>query len=209
MWLTKIRLKHKCLFGDNCEKAKATCVNFSFNWYKKGSSYYVHHFGTVHGDNYKTLLDLFRKDKRTHYFEFDGNTFFIVEKRTKREIPGMFISPEIIYTKPVTVDIKGYETWELAALNKIILMKFIKRFKNFEILKMERTKLRDIYFPRLSPDLSPGQRNAMDLAMREGYYEFPKNIELEKLAEISKVSRATFREHLRKAERKVLGGLYK
>ena len=132
----------------------------------------------------------------------------IVERMRKRDIPGMFITQELIYTKPVIVDVNGYETWELAAISKIPLMRFVKHFKGCKILKMEETKLKNIYFKTLSPDLSTGQRNALDLEMREGYYEFPREIELEKLAEISKVSRATFREHLRRAEKKILGGLY-
>lgn len=54
MWKLKIRLKHKCLFGDNCSIAKVTCVNISFNAFKKGKDYYVYHFGTVFYDNYFT-----------------------------------------------------------------------------------------------------------------------------------------------------------
>jgi len=209
MWKTKIRLKHNCLFGDNCEKAKVTCINISFNAFKKGNHYYVHHFGTVFGDNYKEFLNLIKKDKRTNYIEIDGRTFIVVEKRPHMEIPGMYVNYEIIYIKPVHVDKNGYETWELASIKKEKLMKFINHFENVEILNIEKTKLKDIYFPRLSPDLTQHQRDALNLAIEEGYYQFPKKTDLNKLSKIAKLSKSTFREHLKRAEMKVLGEMSK
>ena len=207
MWKTKIRLKHKCLFGDNCEKSNVACVNISFNAFKKGKFYYVYHFGTVFGNNYKEFLSLLKKDNRTDYIEIDGKTFFVVEKRSSKEIPGMYVTREIIYIKPVYVGKDGYETWELAAIKKETLMEFIKHFKEVEILNIEKSKLKDIYFPRLSPNLTGHQRDALELAIEEGYYRFPKKTDLNKLAVVAKLSKSAFREHLKRAEMKVIGEL--
>lgn len=209
MWKTKIKLKHRCLFGDNCEKSRSICINISFNAFKKEGYYYVHHFGTVLGDNYKEFLSLVKNDKRVDYFEADGRTFFVVEKRTAKEIPGMYVTPELIYIKPVYVDKDGYETWELSAIKKETLMEFVKNFENAKILNIEQTKLKDIYFPRLSPDLTQHQRDAFELAIEEGYYQFPKKTDLNKLADIAKLSKSAFREHLKRAEMKVLGEMGK
>ncbi len=209
MWKLKTRLKHRCLFGDNCEKAKVICINISFNAFKKGNLFYVYHFGTVFGDNYKEFLDLIKNDKRADYFEADDKTFFVVEKRSEKEIPGMYVTPELIYVKPVYVNEDGYETWELAAIKKETLMEFVKHFEKAEILNIEQTKLKDIYFPRLSPDLTQHQRDALELAMEEGYYQFPKKTDLNRLAKIAKLSKSAFREHLKRAEMKVLGGMSK
>jgi len=63
-------------------------VNISFNAFKKDKLYYVYHFGTVFGDNFSEFLDSLRNDKRVDYIEVDGRTFFVVEKRTAKEIPG-------------------------------------------------------------------------------------------------------------------------
>ena len=41
-------------------------------------------------------------------------------------------------------------------------MNFINAYKQAEILSIKKTKLKDIYFPRLSPDLSPKQRYALE-----------------------------------------------
>jgi len=202
----KVRLKHKCLFGDNCKKSRIVCINVSFNAFKKGKNYFVYHFGTVFGDNFKEFLNLLKKDRRVDYFEDEGKTFFVVEKRPAKEIPGMYITSELIYIKPVYVDKEGYETWELAAIKKEPLMGFVKHFEQKEILNVGQTKLKDIYFPRLSPDLTQHQRDALELAKEEGYYQFPKKTDLNKLAAIAKLSKSGFREHLKRAEMKILGG---
>jgi predicted DNA binding protein len=209
MWRLKVRLKHDCLFGDNCEKAKVTCVNISFNSFKNGKFYYVYHFGTVFGDNYKEFLDLLKKDKRTDYIEIEGKTFFVVEKRKSKNVPGMYVGYEIVYIKPVYVSSEGYETWEVAALKKEHLMEFARHLKNAQILNIGQTKLKDIYFPRLSPDMTQHQRDALELAISEGYYQFPKKIDLIKLAKLARSSKSTYREHLKRAEMKVLGELGK
>ncbi|MBS3121681.1 helix-turn-helix domain-containing protein [Candidatus Woesearchaeota archaeon] len=205
MWKTTIKLKHKCLFGDNCEKSRVSCVNISFNSFKKGNFYYVYHFGTVFGENSKKFINSLKKDRRVDYIETQGRTFFIVEKRKAKEVPGMYIGHDIIYTKPVYVDNTGHETWSLAAIKKETLMEFIKKFKDARILSIQTSKLTDIYSLRLSPDLTQHQRDAFELAKNQGYYLFPKKTDLNKLAKIAKLSKSAFREHLKRAEMKILG----
>jgi len=131
-----------------------------------------------------------------------------IEKRAKKETPGGHHHPEIIYTKPVLVRRDGIERWELAALRKEVLMEFVKGLKQsgttVSIASIKQAPLTDIYFPALSPDFSEQQQNALSLAKKEGYYDFPRKAWLAQLANVSGVSISTFREHLRKAERKLL-----
>lgn len=208
MWKAKLRIRHDCIFDDRCEKFQVECSVMSFNQFKKGKYYYTYHFGTVVGDNPKEFLEDIKKDKRVDKIEIERSTFFILEKRTERKTPGMLFSPELIYIKPPLVDKTGWETWEVAALDRKMLVNFSDKVKNCKMVSIEKTHLSDIYFPRLSPDLTQPQRKALILAMKEGYYNFPKKIDLEGLAKLAKVSRATFREHLRKAEKKMLGEFY-
>lgn len=205
MWKAKLRIRHDCIFDDRCEKYQIEVSVTSFNPFKKGGYYYTYHFGTAIGDKVKQFLKDIQKDKRIDYIETESNTFFIVEKRAQKETPGIFYTPELIYIKPAFVDKTGYETWELASLKKETILDFAKKIKECRIISVQKTKLEDIYFPRLSPNLAPQQRKALQLAMKEGYYNFPRKIDLEGLAKFSKVSRATFREHLRRAEKKILG----
>jgi predicted DNA binding protein len=54
------------------------------------------------------------------------------------------------------------------------------------------------------PKLTNKQKQALDLAMKYDYYEYPRKIKLEKLAKFMKISLSTYQAHLRKAERKIL-----
>lgn len=208
MWKAKLRIRHDCIFDDRCEQFKVEVSVLSFNPFKKGIFYYTYHFGIAIGGAIREFFKDMRKDKRVEHLEIEGDTFFILEKRVKRSTPGEFYTPELIYIKPVIVDTSGYETWELAAMQKDTILNFLRKVKQGKLISIQKIKLRDIYFPRLSPDLSVGQRNALALAMKEGYYHYPRTIDLNQLAKLSKISRATFREHLRKAEKKILGEFY-
>ncbi len=73
-----------------------------------------------------------------------------------------------------------------------------------EIMKMENSPLTDVYFPNVMPKLSKSQKEALEIAYRNGYYSYPRKITLEKLARIAKIGISTFQEHLRKAELKLL-----
>jgi predicted DNA binding protein len=53
-------------------------------------------------------------------------------------------------------------------------------------------------------ELTPQQLKAVNLAIKKGYFEIPKKINLEELSKQMKLSRTTFLEHLRKAEKKIL-----
>lgn len=58
-----------------------------------------------------------------------------------------------------------------------------------------------------SDGLSPRQREAFQLARARGYYEYPRNVTAQELADDLGVSRTTFLEHIRKAERELLSGI--
>ncbi len=75
--------------------------------------------------------------------------------------------------------------------------------------KIKQTKLDDIYYTRLMPHLSSQQKTAITLAFEEGYYNWPKRTNFQVLAKRMKVSVSTYREHLKKAEQKILPNLIK
>ena len=84
------------------------------------------------------------------------------------------------------------------------MIEYLSHFKDAEIISIKQTKLKDIYFPKLSPDFTQHQRDALEIARENGYYNFPKKIDLNKLAKKAGLSKSTFREHLKRAEAKVL-----
>ena len=57
---------------------------------------------------------------------------------------------------------------------------------------------------RSSGGLSPAQRKAFQLARAQGYYEYPRKVTANELADQLGVTKSTFIEHIRKAENAVL-----
>jgi hypothetical protein len=64
-----------------------------------------------------------------------------------------------------------------------------------------------ISFSSVFSNLTPKQIEAIAAALESGYYQVPKKMTTEEIAQRCKVPRTTFEEHLRKAESKILHAL--
>ncbi|PIN79277.1 hypothetical protein COV16_04860 [Candidatus Woesearchaeota archaeon CG10_big_fil_rev_8_21_14_0_10_34_8] len=219
MWLLKLKLKHDCIIGNRCQRFQCTSLGYPLAFYsEKGSTYYLH-FEKLDGKNVDDFLTDLKKDKHVVKFEANNNTvFFIYKTKEKGIMPGQLslAAKKVFHTKPVLVDKDGYEHWEIAAWNRQDINDFIKYIKlstndllDFKIVKLIKTKSNEIFFPQLMPHITELQKKALDLAIEEGYYDYPRNIELERLASVMKISLSTYREHLRKAEKAMLPHLMK
>ena len=214
MWLTRLKIKHDCTIGSRCEKFSCTAYSIPLgNWKDKNLEYAIERHIIVGSDKDVAtfLLDL-KTDKRIRNLEISKNAVFFVERRKRKEIPSFHWNPRIFFIKPVFVDNKGFEYWEIASWKKENLTKFIKNLeKNREmeviIEKIHEIKLEDVYFPKLMPKLSERQKRAFELAVEHGYYNFPRKIGLRGLARVMKVSISTLQEHLRKAEENIIPSL--
>jgi len=96
--------------------------------------------------------------------------------------------------------IKGFEVWTIAAAKKSAVDK--------AVLEIERLgELQLIYIKKSSFDgynLSSCQEKTIKLAVNLGYFNWPRRITIQELAERLKLSKATVAEHLRKAESKII-----
>ena len=211
MWITTLKVKHDCTIGNRCKKFKCTSLSLPLNnWYDK-KYYYTSHRHTISGnqkDVIRFIKDL-KKDSRVINLEHSKNTVFLVEKRKREDIPTAHYNPKMFFVKPVFVDIYGYELWEVASLDKSVLIKFISDLKHeknveIELNKIQNVKLNDVYFPKIMPNLSDKQKECFQLAVTNGYYAYPRNINLQDLAKLAKIAVSTFQEHLRKAEEKFM-----
>jgi predicted DNA binding protein len=214
MWITRIKIKHDCIIGNRCEKFNVTTTGIPFNIFIEKGITYSPQIQTLQGneEDIKKFIKDLKKDKRITNLEIEGNTVFLTEVR-KEKIPSTFKTEKLIFVKPVFVDKQGYEYWEVASWKKSILTEFIsnikKEIKYVKILKIEQTKLTDIYFTHLLPKLTSNQKRAIELAFENGHYAWPKKTDLKKLAKLMKISVPTFREHLKRAEEKIIPDLIK
>lgn len=211
MWVVKLKIRHDCTIGDRCKKFN--CISFSLslsNW-KDKNYYYTSQRHTIEGnkkDVDKFLREL-KKDERIVNLEVSKNTVFFVERRKRAEIPSSHYNPKMFFVKPVFVDREGFEYWEMASWAKEILMKFVNDLKKEKGIKVvverfQNVKLDSIYFPKIMPRLSNKQKEAYQLAVENGYYVFPRKVDLKDLAILMNISVSTFQEHLRRAEEKIM-----
>ncbi len=210
MWVLKLKIKHDCTIGNRCEKFGVISYSLPLgNWKEKGCSFTSErHTLESKSESIKEFLEDIKKDKRVNNLEISGNTMFFIGK-SKEKIPSSFYNQKMFFTKPVFVDKKGYEYWEVASYDRNILSDFLKKLKkqsyeHLEILKFKNIRLDNIYFPAIAPNLTEKQKEVFELAVEEGYYDIPKRTDLTKLAKIMKISVATYQEHLKRAEAKIV-----
>ncbi len=214
MWTAKLKWKHDCIIGNRCKKFNVTAIGIPMDVYEGNGYYHYLHFQKLSGDqkDINAFIKDIKKDNEVNNLEFEDNSiFFIVKKKINEKIPTTHYDKKIFFLKPVIVDTKGYEHWEIASWKKEFLAAFINGTKkdtiglqNFKLLSIEQNKLTELYFPQLLPKLTNHQKNAFELAVKEGYYEFPRKIELLQLSKIMNKSLSTYREHLRIAEKKIM-----
>ena len=82
-----------------------------------------------------------------------------------------------------------------------------KIIKDFNLLKFHKVDIDNVFFPKLMPKLTAKQKRAIELAIQERYYKSPRKTNLRKLAKLMGVSLATFQQHLRAAEEKLIPNL--
>ena len=215
MWVAKLRLKHEdCVIGRRCKRFNVISIGIPFNSYKDNDKAYFSHFETLVGEdqNIQKFIEDLKDDPSIHNLEVQGNSiFFVNELPLQQTIPTTHYNPKIFFIKPVVVDEKGYEDWEIGSWDEQILRDFVvnlqKEHFEVKILKIQNEKLNQIYFPQVMPFLTKGQKRALEIATQRGYYDFPRNSELKDLAKEAGISLSTFREHLRKAEKKIMPDL--
>ncbi len=215
MWIARLKIRHEdCVIGRRCRRFRVMSIGIPFNSYKEGDKAYFSHFETLFGEeqDIKNFIEDLREDPSIKGLEVEGNSiFFINELPITQKIPTTHYNPKIFFIKPVIVDTKGFEDWEIGSWDETILREFIVNLQkeqfDIKILKIKNEKPNEVYFPQVMPSLTKQQKKALEIAIRHGYYDYPRKIELKQLASEAGISLSTFREHLRKAEKKIMPNL--
>ncbi len=214
MWVLKIKLKDEnCIWAPNCKKFGVYDYQYPLGFYKvkQGLALMIHHILEGNEKNIKDYIKQAKKDKRVKKLEIRKNFMFSlsVETRTKKELKAFeaFYNPKLVWIKPDINSPDGYEISEIGSFDREDLTKlagFLEKYYQGQILFLKEIKAPKIFTPEIMPELTDKQYQAFKTASQQGYYEFPRTTNLHKLAKISKISRPTFEEHLRKAEIKLL-----
>ncbi len=209
MWLAKFKIRHKnCLLTPKCVRHNVVDLVYVLNSWKDLQHYYYTELHILQGseENKKKFCRDLKKEKTIIKVEQQGNYLFTLNREPlKKQYYSPVFDPRLLQPKPIIVKPDGYEYWEMACWDKKPLME-IRNVPVFQVkvLSIKNAAVKDFYLPKIYPQLSPKQQVALELAVQEGYYEYPRKIGLELLAKISKVKRQTFNEHLRRAEKKLV-----
>lgn len=209
MWIARFKIWHKnCLLRPRCIKYQITDLVYLINSWKEKNKFYYTELHILQGteENKKKFIRDLKKEKSIKKLEQRGNYIFTLnEEPLERQYYSPVFDPQIIQVRPVIQRSDGYEDWEIASWDREALMKImgVPVFET-EIKSVKQEKISDMFFPHIFPKLSLKQKQAVELAVKNGYYEYPRKIGLEKLAKIVKVKRQTFQENLRRAEKKLI-----
>lgn len=211
MWVIKFKVFHKdCAFSPLCKEYNVTDLIYllGFNSTKTKFQWTDTHVLEGSKENIERFVKGLKKRKVVKKIERFWNHLITFEEENlaKYRVFMPLFSKEIFYVKPIMIRPDGFEYWCLASWKKSTLIKAFDASKHFgtsELLELRETKIDKIFFPHITPNITEKQLKAMKLAIKEGYYQFPKKTNLEKLAKLSNVSKETFFEHLAKAESKV------
>ena len=214
MWYLKIKYKHSdCLYTDKSNELNISILHYYLGSYVKGQYVYSSAFQHFEGEgkNVKRYINYLKLSKRVINLEvFERYVLILTKNKNELKTYSLLYNPMFIYPNPAIVDRNGFEIVEIAFWEKKPLQDLINKLKkdkttsHLEILKFVNHDMEDIYVTKLLPKLPPQQRKSIQLAYLHGYYGYPRKINLEKLAKIAKVSKATFRESLRRAEAKII-----
>jgi predicted DNA binding protein len=211
MWKAIFEGKHAtCILAPLCKKYQVTDFVYLVNaWEEKDAFYYSEaHILQGSGENKKKFVSELKKQESIIKFEQKGNFIITLEKKPRWMAAYLPLwDKRLIQTKPVIQKSDGTEHWEMASWDKEPLIQILERLpKEFEIkLKsVSQTKISEIFLPHILPKLSDKQMETITLAVKKGYYEFPRKVNLDGLAKELKLSKPTVQQHLRTAEKKVV-----
>ncbi len=214
MWVLKLKISaQNQLMGSMAVKHGVSLTGYPLSYYKRNGKFYLIAAGFMFGEekNKNSLIMEMKKSNKVIAMERDKD--FIIGITQQPISSEKVYDPRIIRPYPIIINKDGYHIWELASFDKALLSKVIgalsKSKDKFEILKFRNEKISNISFTKLLPDLTKNQKKAMELAIRNGYYDYPKKVKMEVLAKKVGISYSTFQAHLKKAEGKIIPSIYK
>ncbi|MBI2138034.1 helix-turn-helix domain-containing protein [Candidatus Woesearchaeota archaeon] len=216
MWVARLKIRHEnSPVGIRCSRFKieAVCLHLT-SFHHEGRAFhpYVVSFRGL-PERITMCIEDIKTDSSLKYAETEGDTSFFLDETSIHEmVPRPTSFPHVFSLKPVSVDAQGIESWEACSWDEPALKQCVislqKDFLNVEVLGIEIHPLGKVYSQQITPELTEGQQQALRLAVQRGYYNYPRKTELAFLAQEGKISLSTFREHLRKAEKKVMEDIF-
>ncbi|MBU1322323.1 MAG: helix-turn-helix domain-containing protein [Nanoarchaeota archaeon] len=208
MWVARMKIiDGKGVFGSRAKKFNISLASYPVLVRKKGDYLFVDSVSLLFGaeKNKNDFIKDLKKADEVVNLEVK-NDLIISQVKDPKELEPAYTT-NILNLEPVLIDAKGNNFYTIGSWKREELNKFLSFLdKNYEanILKVEKKIISNFYLINLRPELTKRQKKAIELAIREGYYNYPRKTSVKKLAKMSKISFSAFHAHLRKAEQKLL-----
>lgn len=210
----KLKVDSKKQFlGRMARKHKVSITGYPLSYYKDDKWIYLTQCGLMFGSDArkKALLKDIRKQKDFVKIDIKNDFAILITKQPLFTEP--FWSPHIIRPSPVIINWKeNKHTWHMASFEKKYLMDIFnlaKKNLGAKMLQLQQEKISNISIVHVLPKITKRQKMALDIAINNGYYAYPKKVKLEQLAKIMGISYSTYQQHLKKAEGALLPEVYK
>ncbi len=214
MWHLKFKYKHAdCIYAPKLRELGLSVHFYFLGFYEKGKYTYTTALQHIFGEKnkIKKYINYMKKHPKIIDIEIYRDVIITIAKHKKEiELYSRGYDQMFMHPSPAYLSEDGFEIIEVAFWNRKPLQEFIKSLEknktttHFEILRFEEKEMEDIYVSKLLPKISEKQKQAIELAFEHRYYKYPRKTNLDKLAKLSKVSKQTFRENLRRAEEKII-----
>ena len=207
MWVSQISFDcSNALLGKIASNNKVSLVGYPLSSFQKRKEIIVNIAGTIFGKEIDKKSFFKELNESNRIIDFEVNGDFLVGTIKEPSISMEFYTKDIFHIAPVVIS-ENIETMTLGSFRKESLIKaieFFEKMHNAKIKYIKNKKIKNISIIKQNPDLTDKQKEAMGLAIKHGYYEYPRKIDVQDLARESKLSFSTFHAHLRKAEQKLM-----
>jgi len=207
MWVSQISFDcSNALLGKIASNNKVSLVGYPLSSFQQGKEMIVNITGTILGKESDKKNFFKELSKSSRVIDFEVNSDFLIGTIKEPSISMEFYNKDIFHLTPTIIS-ENIETMTLGSFKKENLIKAIAVFEslhNAKIKYIKNKKIKNISIVKQNPDLTDKQKEAIGLAIKHGYYDYPRKIDVQDLAKESKLSFSTFHAHLRKAEQKLM-----
>ncbi|MFH0949546.1 MAG: helix-turn-helix domain-containing protein [Candidatus Aenigmatarchaeota archaeon] len=214
MWVARLKVFiPEDILWKSAEKSNVVMHAYPIKHYIKNYNVYYVVSGVLVGEmsNKRHALTELKNNKWTISLESKGDYFLLVTYRPlkiKEEIQqSVFFNLSVLYIKPIIIEPSGFMEITIGSWTKKNMSGIIKYCKDYykgKLISIKKEKFTSMGILFTFGLLTEKQRKVIELAIKNGYYEYPRQVELKNLAKIIGISFSTYRTHLRKAEKKIM-----
>ena len=207
MWIAKFTFDaSKALVGGLAVKHKVFFNLYPFYIHEREDHAMVSFFIIFRDNHVKNFVRELKNSDRIVFCNHKDN--FLIGQSRESSRYNLLYHHEIMHLKPWVVDGENStETFVVGSRKRKVLTDIADVIKAKHLGKLDYIKWRevsDFFLVNVMPKITSKQKRAMELAVKHGYYNYPRKTNLRSLAKRMKISYSTFQAHLRKAEHRLI-----